>query len=136
MNKLSVLFGITLVLCSIAAPSFPSSYHFDFDGDEQWDTEWTLLASIDTVQVDIWLENYSPCVPEGQPWSLQFFFQYDHEKIQAIEQPEPDVKPYPNDLDHGGPFHPDWSAFKRHKDGVYFLVVTMSRAVIFSYPLI
>jgi len=118
MKKLSIICVFILFLGFLAGPAFPLSYEFDFDGDEVWDTEWTLNIG-KTVQVEIWLDGYS-CPPSDNIFLFAvFYFQYDHTKIQVNQI-------IPNDTKNGGPF--DCESAKR-EDGVYTLWVNCFNSV-------
>jgi len=111
MRRLSIICGIALLLSLMAVPAFPASYEFDFNDDGVWDTEWQLSMG-ETVEVKIWLEDYS----EETLFGSQLYFQYDPGKILVNE-----ANSYPNDDDHGGPFDHRLSYLRKEENGVYLL---------------
>ena len=57
MKRLSIIFGLVLILALMAIPVYPMSFQFDFNGDKVWDTEYTTAVTVgETIQVDIYLE--------------------------------------------------------------------------------
>ena len=111
MKSLSIICGIALLLSLTAVPAFPLSYEFDFNDDGVWDTEWSLTQG-ETVEVKIWLEDYS----EETIFGAQLYFQYDPSKILVNE-----ANSYPDDNDHGGPFDHRLSYIRKEENGVYLL---------------
>ena len=59
MRKVSIILGLMFILGLIAIPAFPLSIQFDFNGDEVWDTEYTFSTIGETVNMDVWLADYS-----------------------------------------------------------------------------
>ncbi len=113
MRSLSIICGIALIFSLMAVPAFPLSYVFDFNDDGVWDTAWSLTQG-ETVEVKIWLEDYS----EETLFGTQLYFQYDPSKILVNE-----AHSYPNDNDHGGPFDRRLSYIQKRENGVYLLSI-------------
>ena len=56
MKRLSIIFGLVLMLALMAIPVYPMSFQFDFNGDMVWDTEYTAVTMGETVHVDVYLD--------------------------------------------------------------------------------
>ena len=94
MLKIIILAScVFFVSVSIAFAQF-ISYKFDFNGDGTFDGNWYLENVGDTLNVDIWLDNYD-CPPSDELLGAQLYFGYDPAVLQVVDA-------YPNDGDHGG----------------------------------
>ena len=107
---------MVLVSCwfLLAVPDISAqvSYKFDLNGDQLFDSMFVLPSIGSTVQVDIWLDNYT-CLPSDLLLGAQFYLRYNPYVVQVNDA-------YPNDSDHGGPFDPALSEFSPTiEDGVY-----------------
>lgn len=124
MKKLSLVSVCVLFLSINVTPAFPLSYEFDFNNDQVWDSEWTLMPPSgpdpgDSVPLRVWLDGYA-CPPDDKLFGAQLYFQYDPARIQVNED-----NSYPNDNnDHGGPFDKTLSGFALQEVGVYNLIVS------------
>jgi len=132
MKRLSIIYGLTLFL--VTEPAFPLSYRFDFNSDEVWDIAWFLPLG-NTVQVEIWLDDYS-CPPDDELFGAELYFNYDNTEIQVNQV-------VPNDTDNGGPFDPEFTIIQSVASGVYmlsvadfsFVTVTGNKILLFTIEL-
>jgi len=99
MKKLSTILGITVLFILLAAPAFPISLQFDFDGNPNtWENSWTMLPN-DVVTVDVWLADYNDV------WtvtSVLYKFSWNNAVLSVIDA-------WPYNTNHGGPWSPSTS---------------------------
>jgi len=114
MKKLAIIFGLTLILGLSSPPAYPMSLQFDFNGDEVWDTEYTFSTIGETVNMDVWLTDYS--VEMKDIYVVGFYirngpYTYDYEDLEIIDA-------WTYDESHGGPWK-DCSYASYDGDGLY-----------------